>query len=194
MLRSKIFAATLLALTALSAPNAGAVALNLSITGVFDGDLNDQPFSGRTITFTGMSDTDTPDEVFDEYQYQYQLTSLPVKLDGTDHQVTKAAMFFIWPLSQLAGIVDPDTTKGLVRFSYGRGNSFYSDAQTRMFSTSVGPLLIRAGTNIAISGVSIAAVPEPATWGLMVLGFVSIGTMIRRRRRPSDAAIASIAG
>ncbi len=185
MLRSKNLAATILALLPLASPSAGAVALNLTITGTFEGDLNDQPFSGRTIMFTGMSDSDTPDYVFDEYQYR--LTSLTVKLDGTDHQVTEAAMFFIAPLSQLAGIVDPDATKGLVRFSYGSGNSFYTDAQTRMFSTSGDSLLLRAGANISIAGVSIAAVPEPATWGLMVMGFLSVGTMIRRRSRLPDA-------
>ena len=35
-----------------------------------------------------------------------------------------------------------------------------------------------------------AAVPEPGTWGLMLLGFGGIGMAMRRRRRPAFAQIA----
>jgi hypothetical protein len=35
-----------------------------------------------------------------------------------------------------------------------------------------------------------AAVPEPATWGLMLLGFGGIGMALRRRRRPRLAQVA----
>jgi len=35
-----------------------------------------------------------------------------------------------------------------------------------------------------------AAVPEPATWGLMLLGFAGMGMVLRRRRRPALAQIA----
>jgi PEP-CTERM motif len=33
------------------------------------------------------------------------------------------------------------------------------------------------------SNIAIAPVPEPATWGMMLLGFVGIGAMLRGRRR-----------
>jgi len=32
--------------------------------------------------------------------------------------------------------------------------------------------------------LSITAVPEPATWGLMLLGFGGLGAMLRKRRKP----------
>lgn len=35
-----------------------------------------------------------------------------------------------------------------------------------------------------------AAVPEPATWGLMLLGFGGMGLVLRRRRRPVLAQVA----
>jgi hypothetical protein len=35
-----------------------------------------------------------------------------------------------------------------------------------------------------------AAVPEPATWGMMLLGFAGIGVALRRSRRPMLAQIA----
>jgi hypothetical protein len=34
-----------------------------------------------------------------------------------------------------------------------------------------------------LDGVSLTAVPEPATWAMMLLGFGGIGAMIRRRRQ-----------
>lgn len=48
-------------------------------------------------------------------------------------------------------------------------------------NTAFGPIL----DNVAVSG----AVPEPATWGLMILGFGFIGGSLRQRRR-DVAAIA----
>jgi PEP-CTERM motif len=43
-------------------------------------------------------------------------------------------------------------------------------------------------TSMSFSAQS--AVPEPATWGLMLLGFAGIGMAMRRRRRPALAQIA----
>lgn len=36
--------------------------------------------------------------------------------------------------------------------------------------------------------LNIAAIPEPATWGLMILGFGSAGAMLRSRRRATALA------
>jgi hypothetical protein len=33
-----------------------------------------------------------------------------------------------------------------------------------------------------LDGVSLTAVPEPAVWGLMIVGFGAVGALIRRRR------------
>lgn len=38
------------------------------------------------------------------------------------------------------------------------------------------------------------AVPEPATWAMLVLGFFSVGSIMRRQRRLQSAALASGAG
>ena len=45
-------------------------------------------------------------------------------------------------------------------------------------------------TNTAITGTIRTAVPEPATWALMLLGFGGIGLAMQRRRRPALAQIA----
>jgi hypothetical protein len=42
----------------------------------------------------------------------------------------------------------------------------------------------------AITGRLIAAVPEPASWALMLLGFGGMGVAMRRRRQPALAQVA----
>jgi hypothetical protein len=37
---------------------------------------------------------------------------------------------------------------------------------------------------------TVPAIPEPATWAMMLLGFGATGLMIRRRRRPVLAQLA----
>jgi len=44
--------------------------------------------------------------------------------------------------------------------------------------------------NISGNGAFYPAVPEPATWGMMLLGFAGMGLTLRRRRRPALAQIA----
>lgn len=54
-----------------------------------------------------------------------------------------------------------------------------------------------AGSNANMSGaltgnvtITASAVPEAATWAMMILGFGAMGLMIRRRRRPALAQLA----
>jgi len=44
--------------------------------------------------------------------------------------------------------------------------------------------------NISGNGAFYPAVPEPATWGMMLLGFAGMGLTLRRRRRPALAQVA----
>jgi hypothetical protein len=41
-----------------------------------------------------------------------------------------------------------------------------------------------------VSDVSVAAVPEPATWAMMLVGFFGVGFMIRGSRRKDALAVA----
>jgi hypothetical protein len=61
-------------------------------------------------------------------------------------------------------------------FSFGTAYKYYAfGASTRA---------IRDGnTDQELSGVTAGAVPEPAAWSLMILGFGALGGMLRSRRR-----------
>ncbi len=71
-------------------------------------------------------------------------------------------------------------------FCSGEGVGFDPDVLAftpvfRVFAAVISPDLIEEATDA--SRWSISAVPEPATWGLMVAGFGLIGTAARRRIR-----------
>jgi len=51
-------------------------------------------------------------------------------------------------------------------------------------------LTFGAGAGAFNDTVNIAAVPEPATWAMMLLGFAGIGVATRRRRKPVLAQVA----
>jgi len=85
--------------------------------------------------------------------------------------------------------------------SDGAGGAFFDFNNTPLnftynggtFTLFVNDLAVSSGaTNTPLNGVirATAAVPEPATWGLMLLGFGGIGMAMRRRRRPVLAQIA----
>ncbi len=80
--------------------------------------------------------------------------------------------------------------------------SFAITATPNPDTRSIGPLLLGAGTyTINVSGFSrpfgtyegtlaFGAVPEPATWAFMILGFGLIGATIRRRKVARRVAFA----
>jgi hypothetical protein len=56
-------------------------------------------------------------------------------------------------------------------------NDGYSSGAVKNNGTAMGPTF-----NVGPVEVPFAAVPEPTTWGLMILGFGGVGAMIRRRK------------
>jgi len=59
-------------------------------------------------------------------------------------------------------------------------------------STTLNFTNLTGGLNegVLLDAVSIQAVPEPATWAIMILGFGAIGLQIRRRRTATHAQLA----
>ncbi len=79
----------------------------------------------------------------------------------------------------LGGVGTPFTTSSISFQAIGAGS-----VQMAFYTTSgdnVGPLI----DNVRLD---IAAVPEPATWALMLIGFAFVGGAMRSRRKPHLAA------
>jgi len=74
-------------------------------------------------------------------------------------------------------------------FTYFYGINFAGDSEATLITQghAAGANYIisgrsQGGENSAFIGVSTGAVPEPATWAMMILGFFGLGAMVRRRR------------
>lgn len=80
------------------------------------------------------------------------------------------------------------------------GNQAYSPYSLSFRSSSAGSFTAVFGTGTGLPGsdnegpildnISITAVPEPATWGLMIMGFGAIGCAVRSSRRRNALASA----
>lgn len=99
----------------------------------------------------------------------------------------------------VAGSVTTTSLSALTEINFTSGTlngAAFTFGPTGMFEFgSVGPVALMAENTLTINGFtggrgsfagdlsfSSAAVPEPSTWALMLLGFAGIGTVIRRRR------------
>ncbi|MDZ4374575.1 MAG: PEPxxWA-CTERM sorting domain-containing protein [Phenylobacterium sp.] len=83
--------------------------------------------------------------------------------DGFDETITGAALF--------GGDTSQDWSWGArVNFAFG--------------GAVVNQVILSSGQNsFEVDNAAVAAVPEPATWAMMIMGFGAAGAMIRQRRR-----------
>jgi hypothetical protein len=65
---------------------------------------------------------------------------------------------------------------------------FFATAQTSITFGSSTPQLSGINFYSGASAVPTSAVPEPATWGMMLLGFVALAFAFRNRRRKVSMA------
>jgi hypothetical protein len=120
--------------------------------------------------------------------------------NGTDHYVTPFELLvtFSAPAGTTPG--SGDFTAALTGHVTGDHDgpvaiNFDNTAQTfnyagGSFTLTVLDLNVPAGqqnTSVALTGTiqSVAAVPEPSTWAMMILGFAGVGFMAYRRRNQS---------
>ena len=117
-------------------------------------------------------------------------------------------MFFGFNLSDILGGVQPTSASTTGQFTFGGGGSLpagcgnctslisYTNNTPLSFNDVVATGVFSVSSDYAINHISISyqvnnsAAPEPATWGLMILGFGGAGAMLRRRR-PGHALTAA---
>jgi hypothetical protein len=109
-------------------------------------------------------------------------------LDATGALVTGSTSGFIVPFTSCGvaaggcGAVDWSNTPTV--FNFGTGGSFSLALQDATFGTPGSARV--SGTFTYLT----AAVPEPDTWAMMLLGFGAVGFAMRRRRTPRLAQVA----
>lgn len=197
---------TLLGLASCAALLTGTVA-NAAVTGVLGGPIG--PFSslstlgldgGATATLIGgtvytndMPFADIPEGVYEsKFLAAGPSSGQPATLTfniGVD------ALSFLWG--------SPDTYNRLtivsstgsyafdvnnLNFAVKNGDQSFSQ-YVSFFTTGVGETISSASFNnnpstdaFEVANFSVAAVPEPATWAMMIIGFAGIGAALRTRR------------
>ena len=184
---TKLMLAATVAISGISAATtANAALVTYTFSGVFDGTINGQGFSNSQATFTGIGDTDNA--FFQQDANFVPLSSFTAVSGGTTYDF--GAGFNFWS-SQSFGTSGFKTGDDFIAFT-GLGNyanpsnlaptpvSVYFYA-TQPFASSQGAVVITNATQTSFSA-SVAAVPETATWGMMILGFGMIGAASRSRK------------
>ena len=85
-----------------------------------------------------------------------------------------------------SGIFTGSPTPNLVRAGYA-GFTGYSNISRAVVTTSRGSSSLYIGT---VTFVNAGAVPETATWGMMIAGFGMTGAALRTRRRSTKVSFA----
>ncbi len=76
----------------------------------------------------------------------------------------------------------------------GAGDLFSGDPANPIFNTGTFSLsggFTAGAATLTITRAAVAAVPEPATWAMMLIGFGAMGMSLRRRRRTENLSQAS---
>jgi len=111
---------------------------------------------------------------------------------GMDYGSADAYNTFVFHLSD--GSVESYTGQDVIDIGIADGNQQASNTNGRVtFTTAAGQYitsvdLVSSQSALEVDNIGvISAVPEPGTWGMMLLGFGAMGASLRRRRRSLPA-------
>ncbi len=147
-------------------------------TGAGFASVTDAPGNATNLFQTLTIDVTSAD--FNQYMFSIQLVN-----DGT--------VFVYYMLASGGGWNIASPSGGI--FQAANGNNTYvlqGDVFTQIMVYSTSPIKEFKQNSITLGSVP-APVPEPATWGLMLLGFGGMGLALRRGRRRSKPTLMQIA-
>jgi hypothetical protein len=139
-----------------------------------------QDLSGNTLDFTFHLDSTTvlrvADGGFDGDQFD-------VTINGVDQGATSTPVFDgkdveFGPFTNdqecfSCAFFDPNYNTSFSHGAYLLGPGDYT----------VTGVVIQSPFGAGAAGIELGAVPEPATWGMMLMGFFGLGAMLRRSRK-----------
>ncbi len=152
---------------------------NIHITdGAGFASITDAPANATNQLYELLIDVTSAD--FNQYMFSIQLVN-----DGS--------VFVYYLLASGGGWQQASPTGGI--FQAANANNTYvlqGDVFTAIYIRSTSPIKEFKQNSITLGSVP-APVPEPATWGLMLLGFSGMGMALRRGRRRGKQALMQIA-
>jgi len=188
--RLRMIALTAAAGIALAASPASAAKITYTVTGNFTGQLNGQTFRSAAATFTGIGDTANVGSFLGNLYIP--LSSLTAQSGGQSYDFGNAFNFYsngliggfatgqksLFTLIGVFGDAATGTTASTpAAFLFGTVNG--------AVQSGPGALKLTGADHLAFTSMlsGVAAVPEPASWAMMMLGFGAIGAAARRRPR-----------
>jgi hypothetical protein len=133
--------------------------------------------TGETITFTLP---ESPTEIYDSMPNDYFALKHEVRVDFNG--ATGRDILYFYNLSQGGGLENAEDVFQIT------GDQFYTgdeSAPTFTLGTYTGQYDVISQQPAT---VAITAVPEPAAWTLMLVGFGGLGGALRARRRPARSS------
>jgi hypothetical protein len=187
----KMLALAAAATMALAAP-AMAATITYTFTGTFSG-VNGGPFTNVDATFTGIADTNNV--TTNGFSFYTQLSSLQaVSPTAGVFNITDPSFFYINPFGyaglEFGAFDDTSFFSGNndALIGYDGKSSVattpieYFSGINATFNTDRGSVTITQAVNGTFAASVAGAVPEPATWAMMIGGFGMVGGAMRRRR------------
>lgn len=129
--------------------------------------------STGTLLFSGTVPAGTAGTLVQGFRYTSALT-------GTGSQLLAPGSYVVGAQSQGDQIIYNVTNP-----TYAPGVAFTGNASNGSSGVFSFPGTTQSGLDVGVFGGNflIAAVPEPGTWGLMIVGFAAVGAAGRRQRR-----------
>jgi hypothetical protein len=175
------------------APSQSSLAQSISLQGLtFTNSSFDGTTAGGFLAFGGgANNLGTFSLTGSPAQYNGQFFDLLVTFTAPPGTTPSSVTF----QSTLLGTVTSDAIGGVFIDFSGAPQvfSFGPDPSAGTFTFAVNPLSISPGQSLGLSGTiiaQVAAVPEPSTWAMMILGFVGIAVVGRRSRKKHLAVAA----
>ena len=198
----KKLTAIVVALLATTATPALADPITYTFTGAFTGTQDGNQFTAVPAVFTGIGNTNNSSNNGFGVNgiFSVALSSLRAVAGGTTYNVTTPSFFYVYP-SSLLGVTDGQTRLGLgfdqtglnalgltsAAFNGYNGVSNFSQTPGATYFPGPGQSARFSANGSAFEitgfegGTFAAAVPEPASWALMIGGFGLAGFALRRR-------------
>ena len=181
-----IIAAVIFAASAVAVP-AFAATITYTYTSTFTGTNNGNPFTIGA-TFTGIGDTNNFTTLPQSGYPAVVLTSFTAVADGP-YEISTPFVFGFNSTDGLAGFLVDDanaftfSSAALVGYDGVSNITVATDAYYTVanFTTDRGNIVL-TGQDIGVFTASVASVPEPAAWALMIGGFAMTGVAMRRRK------------
>ncbi|QQV78078.1 hypothetical protein H5J25_04900 [Sphingomonas aliaeris] len=177
-----------LAATALTASPAMA-ATTITVTGEVRGLYNGDPYGPQLATFTGVSAQDAPvNNAGTNFFDVYLLEGLKVVSLGNTFIFTGTGFNYYTSASAGYSGFANGINSNVIRFDNETGDFISTDNSTFTLTLNGNP--VTANFTGVGDFVASAAVPETATWGMMITGFGMMGAGMRSRRRSTKVSFA----